>query len=490
MRLSRPAAVLVLLCGIQAPGATGPRLPGAAERALETVTAAELHSYVETLASDAFRGRGVGDAGNRAAEEFICGTLTGAGLTPAGPGGSCYQAVDVYRPALGSRSRLTVTDDRGGTVLDIAAGHEFYPLPRTGDAVVTAPLREADPDGAVALIDSNGDPDALVDAALARHARGVLVVARYLPDLRSVWPDRPSIRAASYRLENALRRQPQPIATISQQLADPLRRALQNGRHLTAMLAPDLISTPRRIHNVLGVVEGRDPGRRGELVVVGAHLDHDGVDEDGRIYNGADDNASGTATVLAAAAAFAQAAVDGERPARSVLFALWNGEEKGSLGAEAFLDSPPPSRRIVANLNLDMVGRREEVPDPDDWRFSGFPRIAAAASGNTLHVLGYSYAPDLAAEVREANAAVGLTLKEDYDVGAQNLLQRSDQWPFLRRGIPALFLTTGLHPDYHTPDDDTARIDFGKLERVAKLAARSAWIVADGRTPRLSAPHR
>jgi Zn-dependent M28 family amino/carboxypeptidase len=227
---------------------------------------------------------------------------------------------------------------------------------------------------------------------------------------------------------------------------------------------------PLRIHNVLGIVEGRDGRHRDEVVVVGAHLDHDGIDEDGQIYPGADDNASGTAAVMAAAAAFAQAAAHGERPARAVLFALWNAEEKG------------------ANINLDMVGRREEVPDPEDWRFSGFPKIDAASSANTLHVLGYSYTPELAADIRRANAVVGLALKEDYDVGAQGLLHRSDQWPFLRRGIPAVFLTTGLHPDYHTPSDEPARIDFGKLERVARLAARAAWIVADGKAPRMTRP--
>ena len=101
-------------------------------------------------------------------------------------------------------------------------------------------------------------------------------------------------------------------------------------------------------------------------------------------------------------------------------------------------------------------------------------------------MLGYSYAPGLAADIRRANAVVGLSLKEDYDVGAQGLLHRSDQWPFLRRGIPAVFLTTGLHPDYHTPSDEPARIDFGKLERVARLAARAAWIVADGKAPHMT----
>jgi Zn-dependent M28 family amino/carboxypeptidase len=79
---------------------------------------------------------------------------------------------------------------------------------------------------------------------------------------------------------------------------------------------------------------------------------------------------------------------------------------------------------------------------------------------------------------------VRLKIKEDYDRGAQNLLQRSDHWPFLKRGVPAIFLTTGLHPDYHTPADDTERIDFPKLERIAELAGRAVWLTADGNAPR------
>ena len=491
MRLRARPALLLALAGVAAGmSPASARLPPAAVRALDALSADELHRYVETLASDDFRGRGVGDEGNRKAEAFICDTLLAARLAPAGDAGTCYQPVDVYHPVLGWQAHLTVADEHGATLVDLAAGRDFYPLPETGDRPVTARIAPAGADvrDAIALVDGSGTPDA-ADAGplLARKARGVLVVGRYLADVHTVWPEHPSIRSASYRLVSALRAQPAPIGAISESAAAPIQAALGDGHVLTATLTPNLTVTPVRIHNVLGLVEGRDARRRGELVVVGAHLDHDGVDENGRIYNGADDNASGTAAVMAAAAAFAQAAADGERPARPVLFALWNGEEKGELGAEAFLTAGLPGRRIVADLNLDMVGRHEEVPDPEDWRFSGFPKTDPASSANTLHLLGYSYSPSLAAEVQEANAAIGLTLKEDYDVGAQNLLERSDQWPFLRRGIPAVFLTTGLHPDYHTPDDDTARIDFGKLDRVARLAARAAWIVADGKAPRINA---
>jgi Zn-dependent M28 family amino/carboxypeptidase len=237
--------------------------------------------------------------------------------------------------------------------------------------------------------------------------------------------------------------------------------------------------------NILGMVEGRR--LPAEVVVVGAHLDHDGIDEAGRIYNGADDNASGTAAVIAMAAAFTRAAAHGALPARAVVFALWNGEEKGELGAEYYVAHPQPPRRVVANINLDMVGRDEDIPDPDDPRYRGFAKTRAADNVNVVHLLGYSYAPDLARDTEVANDTIHLTVKEDYDRDSQNLVRRSDNWPFIAHGIPAVFLTTGLHPDYHTPTDDTARIDFAKLQRITELASRLVWIAADGETPRFHA---
>jgi hypothetical protein len=509
----RMAAVALLCWLVSTPGPAAARLPEAAVRAFESIDADHLRSYVGTLASDEFNGRGVGDAGNRAAEEFICATLRLNSVTPAAIDGSCYQPVDVYRPVVGANAHLTISSDEGQVLVDLAIGHDFYPLPETGDATVTAPLvfaghgmsapqrfkvddyARVDARGAIVLV-RDGAPDKLVReglgtvsdklaAARAHGARGLIVISSYLPEYRTLWPEHPSVRTATYRLLAPLRATPTAVATMTEHAAAPIVRALEERRRLTAALTPDLTAAPVAMRNVLGIVEGRDPKRRHEMVVIGAHLDHDGVDADGRIYNGADDNASGTAAVLAAAAAFARAAANGERPARSVLFALWNGEEKGSLGAEAFVASPQPGRRVIAYLNLDMVGRREEIPDPDDWRFRGLPKTDVSTTGNTLHVLGYSYTPELAAILKSANEAVGLRLQEDYDDGAQGLLKRSDNWPFLVSGIPALFLTTGLHPDYHTPDDDTARIDFGKLTRITRLAARAAWIAADGAEPTL-----
>jgi hypothetical protein len=507
MRLRRIAALLVACCAGAAPGPAAARLPDAAVRAVERVAADDLRAYVDKLASDEFGGRGLGEPGNRAAEEYVCAALAGSGVTPAGADASCYQAVAVYRPVPGLHASLRVSRTDGTVVTELATGADFYALPDSGPADVRARLVFAgyglvapaahddyagvDARGAIVLL-LDGAPEKLrgdassdaakIAAAVARGARAVLIVRDSLPDYKLVWPEQGASRTSTYRLVANLRDRA-PAAALSARAARPIRRALAAHVDLVASLSPDVAVAPITMRNVLGIVEGRDPARHEEMVVVGAHLDHDGTDAQGRVYHGADDNASGTAAVLAAAAAFARAAADGERPARSVLFALWNGEEKGSLGAEAFVVSPQPRRRVIANLNLDMVGRHEEIKDPGDWRFAGMSRVNPDTSVNTLHVLGYSYSPDLAAELRDANGAVGLQLLEDYDVGAQDLLKRSDNWPFVTHGIPALFLTTGLHPDYHTPEDDSGRIDFDKLARVARLAARAAWIVADGPAP-------
>ena len=134
-----------------------------------------------------------------------------------------------------------------------------------------------------------------------------------------------------------------------------------------------------------------------------------------------------------------------------------------------------------------MVGRNEDIPDPEDPRYRGFAKTHASENTNVVHLLGYSYAPDLARAADAANETIRLIIKQDYDRGSQDLVRRSDNWPFTQHGIPAVFLTTGLHPDYHTPDDDTERIDFTKLERITELASRLVWLAADGNTPRFNA---
>jgi hypothetical protein len=496
--------------------AGGARLPATAERAISAVTAAELRLHVEALASDDMAGRGVGQPGNQRAETYIANALASARVRPAA-GDSFLQQFELYEPELRDDGHLVLASK--AVRAELRTGSHFYPLPISNAKTVTAPLvfaghgltipsRRHDDyahlkaQGAIVLV-LDGLPSRLADdRSLASHERtnlesierkaadavahgaaGLLVMRPHLMDSGAVWPARDPNQSPEYLLLPLDAAARIPMAAISELGVPRLRAALAAGESITATLTPGVAVRPFVVHNVVASVEGREADGR-ETVIVGAHMDHDGVDASGRIYNGADDNASGTAAVMALAAAFTRAAAEGQRPLRRVVFALWNGEERGSLGAEAYASTVRADRRIIANINLDMVGRAEDV-DPANPRFHGFTRRSPGESPNLLHVLGYSHSPDLAAVLSEANETIGLDLREEYDRGAQNLLERSDHWVFLKRGIPAVFLTTGMHPDYHTPTDDADRLDYAKLERVTELAGRAAWLTAEGAPPRL-----
>jgi len=511
-------SIIVALLWMVAIGPAGPaaRLPASVEDAIQQVTLDELRAHVSVLASDRLAGRGVGHAGNHEAENYIAAALTRTHVPPAVPG--YLQSLEVYEPRLGPGARLVV---RSGdeTLAQLGVGPDFVPLPESSDSPAAGTIVFAghglsapelghddysgiDASRALVLVLDDvpetlggslssddkseiGGIDRKVHDAQAHGAAGLLVIRSYPGSAEYLWPEHASVRSANYRLYGEMRAHPLAVAALSEKAAGAILHVLQQGKTVSGTLTPDVIARPITIDNVLGMIEGT--GMSQDVVVIGAHMDHDGIDEAGRIYNGADDNASGTAAVLAVAAAFARAAARGSHPARTMVFALWNGEEKGSLGAEFYLQHPAPARTIVADINLDMVGREEEIPDPDNPRYRGFAKTTAAENRNVVHLLGYSYSTEFARMAEQANEPIRLTIKEDYDRDAQNLVRRSDNWPFLAHGIPAVFLTTGLHPDYHTPEDDTGRIDFPKLQRITELAARLAWMAADGDAPHFSA---
>jgi len=219
------------------------------------------------------------------------------------------------------------------------------------------------------------------------------------------------------------------------------------------------IPTPGTGLNVVGWIEGSDPIRRSELVVVSAHMDHLGVGAPvagDSIYNGADDNGSGTAALLELAEALSE--LD-EPPARSVVFAAFSGEELGLVGSAAYATDPPfPLASTVASLNLDMLSRNS----PDS--------VAVLRSSAAIGALVDA--------VAARSRSLGLTVAPDPWPG-ENLLHRSDQWSFIRLGVPGLLMTSGLHADYHTRWDEADRIDPDKLERVTRLALLILLDLAD-----------
>jgi Zn-dependent M28 family amino/carboxypeptidase len=162
-----------------------------------------------------------------------------------------------------------------------------------------------------------------------------------------------------------------------------------------------------------------------------------------------------------------------------VIFAVWGSEERGLLGSWAWVEHPLwPLEKTVASLNMDLIGRKEEVPEGGGRRFVGLKVQTAAQNANSVHIMGYSFNPELAEMVRQANREIDLTLRMDYDNNRSNLVRRSDQWPFLQHHVPAVFFHTGLHPDYHTTQDRPERIEYGKMERITKLVYQTSWDLA------------
>ena len=220
--------------------------------------------------------------------------------------------------------------------------------------------------------------------------------------------------------------------------------------------------------NVLGYVEGTDPVKKNELVVVTAHYDHLGKRGDA-IYYGADDNGSGTSTILEVCQAFAKAKQAGKNPKRSVLFMLVSGEEKGLLGSEYYAAHPVFAlENTIANVNVDMVGRV-------DKKYKDNP--------NYIYVIG---ADRLSSDLHNINEAANqkhTKLVLDYTYNREEdpnrYYYRSDHYNFAVKGIPAIFFFNGTHADYHRTSDTVEKINFEKMEKIGKLVFYTTWELAN-----------
>ena len=134
-------------------------------------------------------------------------------------------------------------------------------------------------------------------------------------------------------------------------------------------------------------------------------------------------------------------------------------------------------------LQMDMIGRNEEIPDSDNHRFRGLEKQSAEENRNSLNILGYSCSRDVRRLIEDSNRRIGLSLKFRYDNHSLDLLRRSDHWPFLNRGIPVAFFHTGLHPDYHRSTDTAEKINYRKMEKIVPLVFLSAWTAANAAQP-------
>jgi hypothetical protein len=224
--------------------------------------------------------------------------------------------------------------------------------------------------------------------------------------------------------------------------------------------------------NVLGYLPGSDPKLKDEVVVISAHYDHLGILPEGtagdRVYNGADDDGSGTTGMMEIARAFSQAKKDGHGPRRSILFLGNVGEEKGLLGSEYYTDHPViPMENTITDLNIDMIGR------------VGADYIGKPDSANTVYVIGSAMLSSDLHKVNENANNLYTKLDLDYKYDDPNdpnrFYYRSDHYNFAKHGVPIIFYFNGVHADYHQLTDEVSKINFPLLAKRAQLVFYTAW---------------
>jgi Zn-dependent M28 family amino/carboxypeptidase len=288
-------------------------------------------------------------------------------------------------------------------------------------------------------------------------SRGLDTTAKFIAMNLSRWGFKPAGDDGTFFQKIALKRNPngqvgRPYIFDPNQKYDP-----------ATMSAPDYVLT----QNVVAIWEGRDPVLKDEMVAIGAHYDHLGIHSDfkgpDKIFNGADDDGSGTVSVLSIAEALAKAP---RRPKRSVLFVWHCGEEKGLWGSRYFNKYPTIDiTKVVAQLNIDMIGRSKKADDTD-------PKDKDLTGENAIYVIGSEMmSSTLGSVVKGANGGylnLGYDYKYDDPKDPNRFFYRSDHFNYALNGIPITFWFDGVHVDYHQPGDEPQKIDYDKMEKVAR----------------------
>lgn len=480
-----------------------------------TITATDLREYLDVLASDAYEGRETGTQGQKMAARYIREHFASFGIPPV-PDAKGKGLINGYEQPF----PLEVTKPGGLSLLvdgtPIGFMQDFFYLSEklqqdyATDTVIFAgfgnrsgdrdPYAGVDARNTTALVLEDGEsavkradrpsPDLfqqLTRKAAAAEAAGVRVLlvastnarammeqyAHYITTPRMKLVDEKSKAAANNRAPQVIIIDKATAERILKRGRSNWKKALKGaGKAARAIACPFVVryvSGRQELQgeNVLGYVEGSD--KKDELVVITAHYDHIGKDEEHGVYNGADDDGSGTVAVLEMAQAFAQAKAEGHGPRRSVLFMPVSGEEKGLLGSEWYSDHPVfPLAHTVADLNIDMIGR------VDSTHINSVPYVYIIGSdrlSTELHRIN-----------EEANATyTKLVLDNTFnsEEDPNRFYYRSDHYNFAKHGIPVIFYFNGVHEDYHQPGDEVGKIRFDLLEQRARLVFHTAWELAN-----------
>lgn len=242
----------------------------------------------------------------------------------------------------------------------------------------------------------------------------------------------------------------------------PIRKSTQRNFNASIARTINTFESP----NIMAFLPGSDLSQ--EVLVVSAHYDHLGIEGDD-IYYGADDNGTGTVALLALAEAYVENIKKGKRPKRSILFLWVTAEEKGLLGSNFFTQKPPIElHNIVANLNIDMIGRTDKA-HTDNPKYIYI--IGGDRTSIDLHQLNEQ------ANSESVNIELDYTFNDPKD--PNRYYYRSDHYNFVKNGIPAIFYFSGVHDDYHKPSDTVDKIDFDKMKTIIELVYRTSWMIVN-----------
>ncbi len=503
---------LALLLPTLAFGQQAVRITPAERKMAEAITASQISSYLHFVASDAMGGRDTPSQGLDITAEFIRMNLEKWGFKPAGDNGTFFQKIALARESI----------DPDKTKLEIAGKNyvmsdDFFRT--SGSGTASGPLvfgsngwmvkakgvdsfKGVDVKGKIVVIAGNGfsmrsitpmpagvteddlkgekgvdwaDP---MTHAQNAGAAGVIVIAPQ--QLQTNWAQLRNFlgRGSTYpeKLREGGTAGPTiPVMLVSQPVGDSIFAGESGNKdsgaafaiNKTASLSAASKKETLWTQNVVALWEGGDPTLKSEMVAIGAHYDHVGTNPnargDDKIWNGADDDGSGTVAVLSIAEALAKAKT---RPKRSVLFVWHCGEEKGLWGSEYFNKFPTVDiKKVIAQLNIDMIGRSKKPGDTN-------PKNKELSGENEIYVIGKDMMSSaFGAVVDAANSGyIKLTYDTRYDdpKDPNRFFFRSDHFNYAQNGIPVAFWFDGVHEDYHQPGDTADKIDYQKMEKVTR----------------------
>ena len=515
--LKRALASVMLAVLLTATLALASNLPLPSREEMSSINAGDLKKHLSFLASDELGGRFTFSPSNRIAARYLASQLESYGYKGAARDGSFFQKVPLqYSNPDTANSRVTLHS--GGQKLEFKYGDGFVTtggintdisggLVFVGYGISSPKNKHDDYAGLdvkgkiVVMVD--GVPGSLANvsipaeerdanAAVAHGAIGAITILSapvmlqwneiklYLTrnDLLSL----PSRATASGKILPVVTAGPDLIGAIAKAMGKDSSYLMPSGKQLQpmALTATADIKTKATVkqappaQNVAGVLEGSDPRLKDQYVVFSAHYDHLKTSDNGEVYNGADDDGSGTVSVLEIAQAFAV----GPRPKRSILVIFHTGEELGLFGSEFNTDHEPvvPLEKLVADFNIDMIGRTRPESDTD-------PRDKELTDKDSLYVIGADKLSTELNKLSEETNAETARLKFDYTYNDENhpehFYYRSDHYNYAKHGVPIIFYFTGVHRDYHKTTDDVDKIDFEKMERITRMIFALGWRVAN-----------